>query len=567
MLKRLKIKNIAIIEDVEIEFDSGFNVITGETGAGKSIIVNSISFLLGEQIRSDVIRGGENYAKIEAVFEIEFSKNKKLKEKLESFGIDTSENVIIIEREVDKEKGSKAFINNKRVLVQTLKDVTKNIIDFHGQHQNQSLLEPENHIDILDSYGRINEIKEYKKLFNEAISLKKEYKLILESEKEQERFYDFAKYAIDEIDSAKLKENEDVELKDRLDVLINIQNIYEKFNEVVNLITGDDSAIFKLKKADSILESIKDKEKGIKKILPFLKDSIIKLEPVIDYLKSFKYEFDPNEIKSITERIEIIDTLKRKYGNTINDILNHRNELEKKILNVEASRERLNELERLMEKNIEKLKEIGLIIHNKRKDVAKVFEENVKNEFNFLNMENSRIKVEFEFIEDNEGKIDIEGKKVRLSKNGVAAPIFLISTNKGEDFKHLNKIASGGEISRIMLALKSVLRMVDPVPIMVFDEIDAGIGGNTAFSVGEKLKQISSEKQVICITHLPQIASKADKHFKVEKIEKDGRTNTIIRELNGDEVVEEISRLLSGDKLKHVSIEHAKEFIKYGKNN
>jgi len=566
MLKRLKIKNIAIIEDVEIEFGPGLNIITGETGAGKSIILNSISFLLGEQIRSEVIRTGENTARIEVIFEIDFRKNR-IKSLLDEFGIDTSENLLIIEREVDRNKGSKAFINNKRVLVQTLREVSKNIIDFHGQHQNQSLLDNNNHVEILDSYGNITEINEYQSLFKTAINLKKEYNILLESEKEQEKFYDFAKYAIEEIEKANLNPGEEDELKEKLDMLLNIQTIHDKFEESLNLLQGEDSAISKLKRVDLLFEQIKEKERGIKKVLPFLKDAIIKLEPVVDYLKSFNFDFDPSEIKRITDRLELIETLKRKYGSSIEEILKHKDELEKKISNIQASKDRMLELEELIEKNIQNLRQLGLKIHQKRKEVAKIFEENVNKELSFLNMENSRIKVDFNFIEDEDGKVEIDGKKVRLTKNGPATPVFVISTNKGEDFKNLSKIASGGEISRIMLALKSVLRKADPIPVMVFDEIDSGVGGNTAFSIGEKLKELSHEKQIICITHLAQIASKSDKHFKVEKIETENRTKTVIKELTEEQKVEEISRLLSGDKLKHVSIEHAREFLKEAKKS
>ncbi|HCL56584.1 MAG TPA: DNA repair protein RecN [Spirochaetia bacterium] len=566
MLKTLKISNLALIEDVEIEFNKGLNILSGETGAGKSIILNSLNLLIGEQAKTELIRTGAEKTEIQAVFDI--SAYPFLKEYLKNeFGIETDENILIIDREITIEKASSAFVNNKRVLIQTLKSLGKFLIDIHGQHQHQSLFDKTLHLRFLDQYAGISSIlKEYQDEFQKAVVLNKKLKEKLILEDEKEKIYHFNHTVMNEIREAGLKMNEEEELDEELNRLGHFQEVKDSLEKAFSVIyKSDKSAFALLQSGHGHLEKIKDKEKEVKKVLPFLQDALLKLEPVVDFLRSYKEEinFSPEKMDQVSKRLQLIKSLKKRFNlSDIQAILTYQNTLETEISKIEKNKEEIEELEKQINEIRNDLGKKALEISKKRLEAASKLEEAIENELRFLGMEKVHFKVLFEYLEDEDGKLILEdGRRVKISRDGIEKVEFLISPNLGEDLKPLIKIASGGELSRIMLSIKNILSKIDPILTLVFDEIDTGIGGETGFAVGKKLKEISFNKQVICITHLPQIASKGNYHYKVEKRENNERTITVIYALNEKQRIEEISRMLSGDSYTETSLQHAKEFL------
>lgn len=565
MLKSLKITNIALIEDVEISFGPKLNILSGETGAGKSIILNSLFLILGDQAKTELIRTGEEKARVHAVFDI--SAYPELILYLEKdLGIAMPEPLLIIDREIDSQKGSAAFINNQRVLLSTLKTLGVFLVDIHGQHQNQSLLDKSNHLKLLDKYANLEEeVKEYRLGFQKAMVLNRELKERQKKEEEKEKSEDYFRFSLKEIEKANLKEGEEEELDAELKKLSFFEEIKNTLQESFEMLfDNENSALTLLQKTLGLFEKIKDKELQIKSVLPFLQDSLLKLEPVVDFLKTYKEQvsFSPQKMQEISLRLEKIRDLKAKYGKSIGDIFLYAKNLTKELEEIEKNQEIIEELESNIEILRQDLAKKALKISFMRQNTAYKLEQAIEHELYFLGMEKAKIKISFDFLTDPDGKVkDEQGNTYKLSKDGIERVEFLISPNLGETAKPLNKIASGGELSRIMLSIKNILRKIDPIISLVFDEVDAGIGGKTALAVGEKLKEIAQDKQALCITHLPQIACMGDNHYKVEKIEENQRTKTIIYALSDDDRVEEISRMLSGDTLTDISLEHARQFL------
>lgn len=566
----MKIKNIALIEDVQIEFNKGLNILSGETGAGKSILLNSLNFILGEPIKTDAIRSGETTANIQAVFDI--SNAKELKEYMKSeLGIDTEENLLIISREIDLNKSSVAFINNQRALVQSLKNLSKYLVDIHGQFEHQSLFDKSNHLKLLDKYASLEDsLNCYRADFHQAIVLNKQLKEKIKLEQDKEHFFEFSQYAIKELENAKLKIEEEAALESELSKLSHSQEIKNALEDAfLKVYKSDTSVLSQLQRTQDIFEKIQEKDSEVKKITPLITETLIKMEPVIDFLKSYKerMEFSPERMEEIQKRLELISFLKNKYGKkSIEELLSYRENLLEETEKISKNKDEIENLEKQIDLIISKLGEKALEISKVRKKSALELEKAIEEELHFLGMERAKFSITFESLEDPEGKVELEGgKKAKLSRDGIERVEFLISPNLGEDLKPLVKIASGGEISRIMLSIKNILRKIDPMLTLVFDEIDTGIGGETAFAVGKKLKEIAQNKQVICITHLAQIASMGTFHYKVEKIEEQNRTKTIIYSLDTEGRIKEISRMLSGENVTDISIQHAKQLLEIKK--
>lgn len=565
MLKNLKISNIKLIEDVDISFEAGLNIISGETGAGKSIILNSLNLILGEQARSDLIRSGAAKARIEAIFDISGYEDLITYLRDEA-GIPCEENLLLITREID-EKGSNVFVNQSRVLIQTLKQIGSFLVDLHGQNQHQSLFDRNNHLRLLDRYAGLEEdLRSYRQEFQKALQLNKELKELKNMESQKERLIQFNEFALNEIRSVKLKVGEYEELEEEQKRLLHYQEIYEVVAQAYYLFYGSEqSALSALQKTGDLLEKIQDKEKDALRALPFLKQALISLEPVKDFLRAAhdRSDFSPERLEAVSRRLEIYRALQNKYDKNVSELIDYSLHLEAELEKVEQSQGAIEELEKKIDLLREKLSKMALGLSAKRRAAARKMEKAIETELAFLSMPRARVEVLFEHLEDPEGKILLEdGKRVKLSRDGIERLEFMLSPNLGEKPKPLMKIASGGELSRIMLSIKNILRKIDPIITLVFDEIDAGIGGETAFAVGKKLKEISKDKQVLCITHLAQIASMGDFQFKVDKMEEEGRTKTIIAKLTQEERIKEISRMLSGENLTDTSLEHAREFLK-----
>jgi len=543
MLRELRIKNLAIIDDLKVGFEDGLNVLTGETGAGKSIIVDSLSLALGSRAQSDLIRSGEKEAVVQAYFELE-----GLNE-LPDIGIAISDG-LILRRSISATGKSRAYINDTMVSLQSLAEIGKSLVDIHGQHEHQSLLSVDKHRLFIDSYGKLQEDRgKVELLYKEVQTLKIEEDDLKQKVKDRAHRLDLLRFQINEIDTAFLKVGEKENLIEEKTILSNLSRLNELTDTAYSMIYGSEnscverlsSIIAKVREMSSIDHSASDILNMLESALPAIEDAAISLRGYKD-----RYDFEPEKLAEIEERLELIKKLEKKYGEGIETVFRYRIEAEKELKGLEFTDERLDSIEAELKVKEDMLLSVALSLTGKRKKIAKKIEELVKNELRELAFS----KADFE--------IDI--KQEAISPYGLDKVEFLFSANPGEPPKPLAKTASGGELSRVMLALKSILADFDSIPVLIFDEVDAGIGGKTAEGVGKKLKAISNKHQVLCTTHLPQIASRGDFHLKIEKGQRDGRVYVEVRELKGRERLDEIARMLSG-KITEVSLKHAKELI------
>ena len=551
MLRELRLNNLAIIKNLDLEFNEGLISLTGETGAGKSIILDGISLLIGERSNLEMIRTGEESLFAEGVFDL----SEVQKEKLNKLGFEIEDDELIISRYFYRNSKSKITVNGMRMTVSKLKELMRNVLDLVGQHEHQYLLNKNYHLGLLDRFLDKNGQELAKEIRNNVSSLKMINKKIEEIETEKFRIMekkDILEFQSNEIASLGLKENEDNELEEEYKILFNAGKISEKLeNSIQRLKEGEYSVINSLGKIKKNLEQLSDisetyselKEK-IENIIYEVDDIGYSLEDMVENVES-----DDVRLEKVISRIDEINKLKLKYGSTIEEILAFREENEKKLSLIKFEN---NELEVLKKEKEEKTKlyfENSQKLRESRKKVAEKLEKTINVQLKDLNMANSKFKVAF-------------SEKTVISSKGMDDVEFMMVTNLGENYKPLAKIASGGEISRIMLALKTVFSSVDNISVLIFDEIDTGISGETVRKVAEKLKELSGTVQVICVTHSPQIAGKSNQQFFIKKEIENNVTETKVRELNTDERIREIARIISGDNITETSIEHAKEIMK-----
>ena len=550
MLRELRLNNLAIIKTMDLNFNNGLISLTGETGAGKSIILDGISLLIGERSSVDMIRTGEENLSAEGIFDI----TDEQKNKLVELGYDIDDNELIINRIVDKNSKTKIKINGKRMNVSTLKQIMGNVLDLVGQHEHQYLLNKNFHLALLDKFLDKDGKNLYKKIQENVREIKKLNKKIseIESEKmnimEKKSIYEFQ---FNEINSLKLKENEDNELEEEYKILFNAGKIGEKLGESIQkLKEGEFSVSVSLAKVQKNLEYLSTISENYTEMANKIENISYEIEEVSYFLENMAddIEVDDFKLEKVMNRLNEINKLKSKYGATISEILMTKNDLENKLSLVKFENDELDKLKKekkekteIYLKDCEKLREM-------RKKIAEYLSEKIDNQLKDLNMVNAKFKVQF------------TEKKV-ISFHGMDEIEFMMTTNVGESFKSLSKIASGGEVSRIMLALKIVFSEVDNITVLIFDEIDTGISGETVRKVAEKLKELSSKVQVICVTHSPQIAGKSQQQFFIKKEVEDGYTETKVRELNIEERTKEIARIISGDNITEASIIHAKEIM------
>lgn len=543
MLKELRIKNLAIIDDLKIRFETGLNVLTGETGAGKSIIVDALGLALGERAQTGLIKNGKDEASVEAFFEI--SGHPMLRE----MGI-IPEDGIVIRRNISSSGKSRAYINDSLVNIQSLSAIGKTLVDMHGQHEHQSLLSTDTQRTLLDFYGKLHDKRaEVEAVFHEVQSLKKELGKLKENVKEQMQRIDLLSFQINEIDSASLKKGEKKALEEERVILFNLNKLNELVETAYTMLYASEGActeklafvISKLREMASIDPSINEILGLIESAKPLLEDGALSLRGFKE-----KYDLDPKRLESIEERLETIKKLEKKYGDGADSIISYRDEAEKELSTLKHSDEKIDMLESRLREREEKLLNAAAHLSEKRKQTAKDISKAVEKILKELAFEKAGFRVDV--------------RQSPLSSTGIDIIEFLFSANPGEPLKPLAKVASGGELSRIMLALKNILADVDSIPVLIFDEVDAGIGGKTAESVSIKLKRLSKAHQVICTTHLPQIASAADFHIMTEKSQTKDSTSVKIKELTPDERMAEIARMLSG-KITDVSLKHAGELL------
>jgi DNA repair protein RecN (Recombination protein N) len=557
MLLELHIRNFALIDRVDLEFSKGLNMLTGETGAGKSILIDSVNFILGEKQTKDIIRTGEESAFVEGVFEI---CSEEVRELLNESGIE-AEDLLIITREINQSGRSISRVNGKTVTLGFLKTLGKLLIDIHGQHEHQSLLNDESHIEILDSFcgEDFAELKkQYKDYYNKVKEIDKELEKLTEDEQYKLRRMDLLNFQIQEISEANLKPNEDEEISRRKDILQNAEKIYSNLSSIYQkLYESDDrsSAFDEIGTSLVQLESIVKYDDRLNSIKSTLEEIYYKLEDVIDGIRDYKdsIEYNADELNEIETRLDTINRLKRKYGKTIEEILSYCEEIKVELSQIQRSEEILEELSRRKQEYLEVLFEQADYITKKRQETADKLKVLIEKELQYLGMDKAIFKVEVEEKED-------------LNENGRNKVYFTMTANPGEPLKPLAKVASGGEISRVMLAIKSVIADIDSIPTLIFDEIDTGISGRTAQSVAEKMALISKNHQILCVSHLPQIASMADTHFKIQKDVKDEKATTRVYKLNEEQQIEELARMLGGAVVTELTRKHSREMLELAKS-
>jgi DNA repair protein RecN (Recombination protein N) len=543
MLKELRIKNLAIIDDLKVRFEKGLNILTGETGAGKSIIVDSLGLALGGRGQSDMVRSGEKEAVVQAYFEPAEGSE------LPDIGIDRSGG-FILRRAISASGRSRAYINDTMVSLQSLAEFGRSLVDIHGQHEHQSLLSVDRHRLFLDAFGRLqDDAARVGMLFREISVMKKELADLKEKVKERAHRLDLLKFQIQEIDGSSLRSGEKEELVEKRSILSNLARLKELAETAYAAIYSSEGScierlsyiIVKTREMSSVDPSVSEILNMLESGLPLIEDAAVSLRRYKD-----KYDIEPGSLADVEDRLELIGKLEKKYGEGIENIVRYRDNAEKELKGLELADEKIGTLEDKLGKRQEELLGFANSLSEKRKKTARRIEELVTGELKELAFGKAEFVIDV--IPDT------------ISASGVDKVEFLFSPNPGEPPRPLLRIASGGELSRVMLALKSILADFDSIPVLIFDEVDAGIGGKTAISVGKKLREIANKRQVLCATHLPQIASQGDFHLRIEKAQRGERVNVEVKELLGEDRVAEVARMLSG-KVTPVSLKHARELI------
>lgn len=563
MLKELHIKNFALIEEFRIEFQSGLNVLTGETGAGKSIIINALDLALGSRADLECIREGQDSATVEALFLL---KEKDLKALVEKLGVAAEEDELIIKRTISRSGKNKVFINGSLTPLSVLSEIGDRLADIHGQHQHQALFQSENHLRFLDAFGGLEiDCEEVKKSEASYRELKRQAERKEEKKRERARKKDQLNYEINEIQKARLVPDEEETLLVEMKKLRNAEKICEAVDRAYKeLYDSDGSALDILRKANGGLSSAAEMDPALAASAEASNSIMIQLDDLSSGLRDYLsgIEFNPEKLQEMEDRFAEIQSLKRKYGASIQEVLDFLERAESELAGLENEDECSEKLEKELEEVEGKIQGKATLLASNREKASKKFSDVISKELKDLNMEKVEFEVHFQYEPEEGSPFVFKAVTVKLNPHGFGKAEFLFSSNPGENPKPLSRIASGGEISRVMLALKNILPGSADVPTLVFDEVDTGIGGKVAEKVGEKLMKISKGRQVLCITHLPQIAGMAEAHYSIEKSFSGGRTKIAIRELGKEERVDEIARMSGGSVITEATRRHAKEMIK-----
>lgn len=550
MLCQLSIENIALIDKLELELKNGLNILSGETGAGKSIIIDSLNFVLGERADKSLIRFGTDKASVEAVFEDYLTPS--IKDCLDDLGIE-AEDVLILRRKMSADGKNECRINGRISTLSALKSLTELLVDIHGQHEHQSLLKSTNHIKLLDKLGekKIATVKgEVEKNFDDYTLLKKEF-LRFGNADERERKLDILSFQIDEIEKADVKDGEEDELLSARKRIRNMEKIISALEGAKNFLDGYDSQSVSasIKNANSLLNTISSYDENIAPIADRLDSCKVEITDISETLSDMlqKLDFDSRSAEQIEERLEVVRTILRKYGGSYESLQKFYEEATKEAQALSNATERVERLETEIKVAAEKLLASAKELSQERRKIADKFEKDISKELCDLGMGGSTFKVEIDSTDD----VD------QISANGADSVEFMISPNVGEPLKPLAKIISGGEMSRFMLAFKNILAGVDDIGTMVFDEIDTGISGNISQVVSEKMCNISRARQVIAVTHMPSLASMADNHYRISKSTENGKTLTHVDLLKDD--TDEVARLIGGNDYSIYAVPHAKE--------
>ena len=550
MLRGLSIKNVAVIDKLGVDFHDGVTVLTGETGAGKSIIIDSINMILGERANKELVRYGTDKAVVQAVFDVP----EGIKDILAENDIDTEDGELIITRTLTADGKSTARVNGMAVTLSVLREISDNLINIHGQHDNQALLTPSRHVGFLDAYAAANEQKaKYKEILSKKRETEQRLAALRMDEQEKIQRIDLLEYQVNEIKKANLQKGEEDDLKEQRDIYANAEQITSAVGEAYsNLYGGDEaqSAYDGVSIAVNALSSISDLNPQLKSMYDSLSTIMYTMEDTAHEIKEFgdSIEYDEQELNDIEERLDMISRLKRKYGGSIESILKYLAKAEAELGDIKLSDEKTAELTDKLNEITKNLTSEGKKLTDLRKKAAAVLEKQIENALHELNMEKARFNVNVE-------------SGAEFYDNGMDRVEFLISANPGEPMKPLVKIASGGELSRVMLAIKSILADTDGVETLIFDEIDTGVSGKAAVSIAEKLRGIGKGKQVICIPHLPQLSAAADNHYLIEKDTGGEMASTTLTELDESGRERELARIIDGREVSDLALEHARQML------
>ena len=553
MLAELSIKNFAIIEALSVTFSKGLTVLTGETGAGKSIIIDAIHLLVGSRGSAEFVRHGEEKAEIEGLFQVDDNKHPVIAKALE-FGIDVEEGMVILRRDISQTGKSVCRINGKLVTISTLREIGATLVDIHGQHEHQELMDDSRHLSLLDQFGADNilpSLSEYQQVFRRYEQTLQKLKALSENDQQTAHRLDLIQFQLDEIQKANLKLNEDEELFEEKRKLSNFERVFESLQSGHLALQGEQKGLDWISMVMGHLEDAAALDPAYKGIYEAVSNSFYQLEDAASVLRNEldELEFDPQRLHEIEDRLTEINQLKRKYGKTINEIVEYAVKIEEEIETLQNKETHIGELE----KELTSIKK-DLILEAKqlteiRLKWAEKLTKLIHKELKELYMAKTVFEIRF------------ESNSQQFAKNGVDHVSFYISTNPGEPLKPLSKVASGGELSRIMLALKSIFSKHQGVTSIIFDEVDTGVSGRVAQSIAEKIYKVAAESQVLCISHLPQVAAMADTHLFISKIIKGGRTKTSVTPLQMDEKINEIGRMISGTEITDLTKKHAEELL------
>lgn len=556
MLQELSVKNFAIISSLQLEFQMGMTVLTGETGAGKSIIIDAMGLLTGGRGSSDYIRQGANKCTLEGLFSM--PKSQELKKLLEELGIETEEDSLVIQRDISASGKNVCRVNGRIVNITNLKRIGEYLVDIHGQNEHQELMQSERHIDMLDEFGgkKLLAVKEkYTRAYQEYRALEAKVRKRQKNEKEFAQRMDMLHFQSDEIASAQLVAGEEEQLLEERNKLNNFQKIADALTISYAALNGeDDSSLDKIGTSMNELASIESLDSEYKTLSDTVQNAYYLLQEASGDLSRLidGLELDEGRLNEVENRLELIRQMKRKYGDSIETILSYYEEITKELAEADFLEGGTGDLEALLAEKQQAAHQQALVLRKERKRLAKELEQQILTELKELYLERTEFEVRFTELE-------------HLQENGLDGVEFYITTNPGEPLKPLVRVASGGELSRVMLAMKTIFSQTQGITSIVFDEVDTGVSGRVAQAIADKIYQISENSQVLCITHLPQVAAVADEHYFIEKEIVAGRTETSVRILSEKERVNEIARMLAGSEITKLTIEHAQELLAMAK--
>ncbi len=568
MIEELYINNVALIDELQLECSSGLNIFTGETGAGKSVILNAVGLALGERGTAGLVRDGATNAKIQIAVALppdhpvwDGFNDSEFADTLEA------EETLVLSRQINASGRSRCHTNGQLVSLTFLSAIGDLLVDIHGQHAHQSLFRSETHLDLLDTFGKHETLKAgVGKKYDELHAAQAQLADFSQTLREAMQEKDLLEFQLEELEDAQLQEGEEEDLINERHLLSNAETLFESANQLYEQLYGGDlsesATLDELKIANRTISKLCELDGSLSELNGHFESALYELEDIAYQIRDYrdKIEFNPHRLSEVEERLDLIHRLKRKYGDSVAEILAYQAQASQKLEDLQFGSERIEELKDQIHLVTQAAQKLAIELSKKRKETATQLEALIERELQTLGMEKAVFQILVSPIESAEGPLEIEGKRYDLRAAGMDEIEFLISPNVGSEPKPLAKIASGGEISRVMLALKTVLAQVDLIPTMIFDEIDAGIGGRTADIVGQKLKELSRFRQVFCITHLPQIARFADQHFRVEKGVEGNRTTITAKLLTPEERIEEMARMHGGEATV-TTLAHARELL------